>query len=81
MTNNITNNPTKKTRRRRRALDYTLRGLMFVGATLLFYVVCSLLIDTPVEREMKRSTARLEEQYEALSNRYDSLTMVLENMK
>ena len=81
MTQNTTNSPIKKTRRRRRALDYTLRGLIYVGAALLFYVVCSLLIDTPVEREMKRSTARLEEQYAALSNRYDSLTMVLENIE
>ncbi len=68
-------------RRRRHTLDYVVRALVLMGVMLGYYVVFSWLIDTPVERKMRRSNAHLEEQYAALSQRYDSLSAVLENVK
>lgn len=54
---------------------------MFTGVMLVYYVLFSWLVDTPVEREMKQSTALLEQQYEALSERYETLSEVLENIE
>lgn len=67
-------------KRPRRRLDWVVRGMAFLGILLVYYVLFSLLVDAPIEREMKRSTKMLEAQYEALSGRYDSLVMVLENV-
>lgn len=57
-----------------------LRVLAWLGATILYYVVFSLLFDTPTEYELRHSTDRLKSEYETLVSEYDSLAMVVENI-
>ena len=47
---------------------------------VLYYVGFSIFFDTPFEYQMKHSTDRLRNEYEALAQRYDSLTTVLGNL-
>ncbi len=57
-----------------------LRVLAWLGATILYYVVFSLLFDTPTEYELRHSTDRLKSEYETLVAEYDSLAVVVENI-
>ncbi len=54
--------------------------LGWIGIAVLFYVGFSFFFDTPLEHRMKRSTASMRREYEALSARYDSLEIVLNNV-
>lgn len=54
--------------------------LGLVGMTLVYYVLFSLLFDTPAEWRMKRSTRQLAREYRRLNARYDSLEAVLDNV-
>lgn len=73
-----------KLRRRRRRKQNLLRGMvhLFVwfGAAVLYYFGFSIFFDTPMEYNLKHSTDQLHTEYEALSKRYDSLMMVVENL-
>ncbi len=65
---------------RQRIWRYSLRLLSWLGAALLYFALFSLLFDTPAEYEMRHSTDRLREEYDALSSRCDSLESVVENV-
>ncbi len=72
-------------RRRKRSIrQRLLRGLIsafiWLGAITLYYALYSIFFDTPTEYIMKHSTDRLREEYEILSQRYDSLEMVAQNI-
>ena len=69
---------TKKTTKSkgRRALQV----LAWLGATILYYSLFSLLFDTPAEYELRHSTDRLKREYGALLEQYDSLAMVVDNV-
>ena len=54
--------------------------LTWVGAALVYFAIFSLLFDTPAEYELHHSTDKMRAEYEALSNRYDSLNMVVNNV-
>lgn len=54
--------------------------LTWVGAALVYFAIFSLLFDTPAEYELRHSTDKMRAEYEALSNRYDSLNMVVNNV-
>lgn len=54
--------------------------LTWVGAAVVYFVIFSLLFDTPAEYELRHSTDRMRAEYETLSNRYDSLSMVVDNI-
>ncbi len=58
-----------------------IHSLAWIGVAMLYYICFSVLFDTPLEYEMKRSTARFEAEYEALSARYDTLSLVLDNIE
>lgn len=47
---------------------------------MLYYILFSLLFDTPYERQMRQATEELQQQYDAMSARYDSLEMVMNNI-
>ncbi len=66
--------------RRRKQFAWIVRGLIFLGVMVVYYILFSFVYDTPVEREMKQSTALLEQQYGVLSARYDSIMQVLDNV-
>jgi murein DD-endopeptidase MepM/ murein hydrolase activator NlpD len=51
-----------------------------LGAAVLYYIGFSIFFDTPIEYQMKHETERLRSEYEALTARYDTLMLVLENL-
>ena len=71
-----TDRATTKRQRNRRALQV----LAWFGAAVLYYVVFSLLFDTPAEYELRHSTDRLKHEYKHLLAEYDSLSMVVDNV-
>lgn len=66
--------------RKRRIIRLTIQLFAWVGVALLYYFGFSLLFDTPAEHRMRLSTDKLREEYEAMSERYDSLEMILDNI-
>ncbi|MEG2365699.1 MAG: M23 family metallopeptidase [Alistipes sp.] len=71
--------------RRRRArkqiiIRVTMGAFVWMGIAVLYYFALSLFFDTPVEYKLRHSTDRLRHEYEALSERYDSLNVVLGNV-
>ena len=66
--------------RKRRLIRLSIQLFAWVGIALLYYFGFSLLFDTPAEHRMRLSTDKLRDEYEAMSQRYDSLEMILENI-
>jgi murein DD-endopeptidase MepM/ murein hydrolase activator NlpD len=52
----------------------------WIGLAVIYYFVFSFFFDTPVEYGMKQSIRGLEEEYDRLAARYDTLQMVLNNV-
>ena len=71
----------KRRRRRQRIIRMTVHLFVWIGVVVLYYIGFSIFFDTPVEYEMKHSTDRLRSEYEALTQRYDSLQLVLDNLR
>lgn len=65
---------------RGRVIRILIRMFAWVGVIMLYYIGFSLLFDTPHEYHMRQSTEQLQRQYDAMTERYDSLEMVLENI-
>ena len=53
---------------------------VWTGAAVLYYFAFSIFFDTPVEYRLKHSTDRLRREYATLTERYDSLNRVMENV-
>ena len=66
--------------RRGRNRRHGLQALAWLGGAILYYIIFSLLFDTPAEYALRHSTDRLKAEYEVLSERYDSLAVVVENV-
>ncbi|MBR4994525.1 MAG: peptidoglycan DD-metalloendopeptidase family protein [Alistipes sp.] len=82
MQNNNTPNPTKRHKTRsQRVVRFIIRLFAWIGVSLLYYIIFALLFDTPLEHRMRHSTDKLRSEYKALSERYDSLEMVLNNIE
>ncbi|MFR9603652.1 MAG: M23 family metallopeptidase [Rikenellaceae bacterium] len=77
-------NRTAQLRRRKRLRSniwrLLLRSLVWIGAAVLYYSLYSLFLDTPYEYNLRHSTDRLRQEYTILQQRYDSLTMVMDNI-
>lgn len=58
----------------------TVRTFVWLGAAVLYYLAFSLFFDTPLEHQMKHSTDRLQQEYDRLAVRYDSLASVMGNV-
>ena len=71
----------KRRRRRQRIIRTTVHLFVWIGVVVLYYIGFSIFFDTPVEYEMKHSTDRLRSEYKALTQRYDSLQLVLDNLR
>ena len=69
-----------KEKAKKRKSRFILRILAWFGATVLYYIVFSLLFDTPAEYELRHSTDRLKNEYEVLLKQYDSLAVVVDNV-
>ncbi len=70
----------RRKRIRRNLFRLLLRGAVWCGVTIVYYVLFSIFFDTPAEYKARHSTDVLREEYEALSARYDTLAMVMENI-
>ncbi len=57
-----------------------LHLLGWIGIAVLYYIAFSFFFDTPAEYAMKTSTREMEKEYEALAQRYDSLSVALGNI-
>ena len=67
--------------RRQQLLKLFVQLLVWTGAAVLYYVGFSPFFDTPIEHALKRETALLRDQYDALTARYDTLLSVLGNLQ
>lgn len=67
-------------RRRQRIIRGTVRFFVWTGVAVMYYFGFSLFFDTPVEYTLKHSTDALRNEYSVLLQRYDSLTLVLDNL-
>lgn len=54
--------------------------LTWIGAAVVYHIIFSLLFDTPAEYNLRHSTDRLRAEYEILEARYDSLSLVVDNV-
>ena len=63
-------------RKRRRAFT----ALAWFGATVLYYIVFSILFDTPVEHKLRHSTDHVRAEYENLLAEYNSLSAAVDNV-
>ena len=65
---------------RRGIVRIVVQLLVWIAIVVSYYFVFSFFFDTPAELRLRSSTSRLEREYEELSEQYDSLMMVLENV-
>ena len=79
MTSNNTEIKKRRTRRQR-VVRFFIRLFAWVAVIIIYYFSFSLLFDTPYEHKIRQSTKLLKEEYNRLSERYDSLEMVLDNI-
>ena len=70
----------RRKRRKQRIIRTTMQIFIWTGAAILYYIGFSLFFDTPIEYEMKHSTDGLRREYSRLTERYDSLMLVLDNV-
>lgn len=70
----------KRKRRKQNIIKGTVHFFVWAGMAVLYYIGFSIFFDTPVEYQLKHSTDQLRKEYEALTERYDSLTMVMDNV-
>lgn len=68
------------TKARNNRLSRLLKWTAWLGGTLLYYALFSVLFDTPAEHQLRHSTDMLQREYDALLMRYDSLSIVLDNV-
>lgn len=61
-------------------MKWTIRFFSGVAVAVVYFIVFSIFFDTPIEYELKKSTRRIENEYEVLLQRYDTLQQVLANV-
>lgn len=77
---NNENISSKRVAMRQRVMPYIIRALVWVGMVALWWVILAFTVDMPAEYKLRHSTDELRQQYEIMSERYDSLSGVLENV-
>ena len=70
----------KSSRRLRRYMPYVVNVLVWVAMVAVWWVVLTFAVDMPAEYRLRHSTDGLRVEYERISERYDSLSLVLENV-
>lgn len=64
----------------RRFFPLLIRFSVWVGMILFWWVILSLSVDTPSEYRLRHSTDDLRREYMLMTERYDSLTSILDNV-
>lgn len=70
----------KSSRRIRRVMPHVINVLVWVAMLFGWWVVLAFVVDMPAEYKLRHSTDDLRVEYGKLSERYDSLNVVLENV-
>lgn len=70
----------RRKRRKQKIIRAVVHLFVWTGAAILYYVGFSIFFDTPYEYAMKHSTDRLQNEYQRLNARYDSLMLVADNV-
>lgn len=63
-----------------RIIRTLIRLFAWIGVIMLYYIGFSFLFDTPHEHRMRNTTEQMQEHYDKLVERYDSLELILENI-
>jgi len=74
------NKPKHPVHFKRKIIRLVIGLFVWLGLAVIYYVAFSFFFDTPVEHGMKQSLVQLEEEYTKLSQRYDTLESVLNNI-
>lgn len=76
----IRNILTKLSLRNRPIEPIIIKLMWWIGMVLFWYIVLTFAVDMPREYQLRHSSDKMRSEYELLSERYDSLTLVLENV-
>ena len=63
-----------------RVIRTFIRLFAWIGVIMLYYIGFSFLFDTPHEYRMRHNTDQLQQHYDEMVERYDSLEQILENI-
>jgi len=64
----------------RRFFPLLIKFSVWVGMILFWWVILSVSVDTPAEYKLRHSTDDLRREYVAMSERYDSLSAIMDNV-
>ncbi|MBR5197321.1 MAG: M23 family metallopeptidase [Alistipes sp.] len=77
---NTEHNSSKESGRKQLIMPHIIKSLVWVAMITAWWLVLSLTIDMPAEYKLRHSTDDLRTEYEIMAERYDSLSLVLENV-
>ena len=77
---NTEHNSSKESGRKQIIMPRIIKSLVWVAMITAWWLVLSLTIDMPAEYKLRHSTDDLRTEYEIMAERYDSLSLVLENV-
>lgn len=77
---NTKHNSSKESGRKQLIMPHIIKSLVWVAMITAWWLVLSLTIDMPAEYKLRHSTDDLRTEYEIMAERYDSLSLVLENV-
>ncbi len=63
-----------------RILTLSMHLLLWIASVTLFYVLLSIVVDMPAETELRNTNNKLNSEYDKMSERYEELTEVIDNV-
>ena len=63
-----------------RILTLSVHLLLWIASVTLFYVLLSIFVDMPAETELRNTNNKLNSEYDKMSERYEELTEVIDNV-
>ena len=63
-----------------RILTFSVHLLLWIASITLFYVLLSIFVDMPAETELRNTNNKLNAEYNKMSERYEELTEVMDNV-
>lgn len=67
-------------RYKRRVISLFLNFLIFCGAAIIYYIIFSIFFETPIQYEINKNNTTLKKQYEIMSAKLDTISLVLDNL-
>lgn len=66
---------------KRKIISLLINLFVWMGVAVAYYVVFSIFFDTPIEYEIRKTNSTLTKQYDMLSEKFDTVNRVLENVE